>query len=261
MRFFCKIVTFILQIGALTTINSGCGKGASASEAIDPNNNKSVVTKSEKLKPTIYFIKVVNISKKCSDKRTIYDASEKAIIRVCANQYKLCVLEGTCALTENSDSELEILEEFDISSPKIELINYHKKQNGKFLFTRVDRNRCPFGYGARGICLDPFFTVAADLTIHKLGDVIFVPSIKGVKLPNGEVHDGYLIVRDKGGAIKGKNRFDFFTSYFTSRRKENPFVGIGLGNLNTQIDFSWVTGKNAEDVRQARRFPLTPYSN
>ena len=255
MKSFCKIVTLILQIGALLSFSTGCGSGASAGETINPNKAKL-----EKLKPTIYFIKVINLSKKCDDKRTIYDASEKAVVRVCANQYKLCVLEGTCALIENANSETEILEELDTSTNEIELINYHKMQNGKYLFTRVDRNRCPFGYGARGLCLDPFYTVAADLTIHKLGDVIFVPSIKGIKLPNGEIHDGFLIVRDKGGAIKGKNRFDFFTSYYNSRRKENPFVEIGLGNSKVQIEFFWVTEKIADEVRQARRFPLTPYS-
>lgn len=35
------------------------------------------------------------------------------------------------------------------------------------------------------MCLDPYFTVAADLNFYKLGDVIFVPQFVGEVMPDG----------------------------------------------------------------------------
>ena len=60
------------------------------------------------------------------------------------------------------------------------------------------------------MCLDPYYSVAADLDIYKLGTVVYVPSFVGVLLPSGVNHDGYFVVRDSGSSIKGYGRFDFF---------------------------------------------------
>ena len=258
MRNFCKMIILVLQIGAFTAC-----EGWAASTEESPTSVGAQKTNEEQLKPTIYYIKMLNLNKKCSSKKTIYNELGKAIVQVCPTQYKLCVIEGTCALSKDASPEEEFvtvnpIEESEHAS--VPLINYYKTQNGRHLFVKVNQNRCPFGYGARGLCLDPFYTIAADLTIHKLGDVIFVPSVKGLKLPNGEVHDGHFIVRDKGGAIKGRNRFDFFTSYFTSRNLSNPLLALNLGNPNARVKFQWVRGALAESVRESRRYPLTPYS-
>lgn len=41
------------------------------------------------------------------------------------------------------------------------------------------------------------------------------------------VHPGFLIVQDTGGAIKGKNRFDFFTGSYSMKDPGNPFGSKG----------------------------------
>jgi 3D (Asp-Asp-Asp) domain-containing protein len=74
---------------------------------------------------------------------------------------------------------------------------------------------CETAVGAAGKCLKPYISVAADPRYYNMGDIIQMPSMKGrvMTLPNGKImtHPGYFIVEDVGGAIKGPNRFDFFT--------------------------------------------------
>ncbi|MBX2996625.1 MAG: hypothetical protein KF681_17535 [Bdellovibrionaceae bacterium] len=100
----------------------------------------------------------------------------------------------------------------------------------------VDRNGEPCAgkvgavAGSAGICLTPFFTVAADPRYYSIGDVICIPEIENgskkleVPLTRGEkkTHSGCFIVADKGSAIKGENRFDFFTG--TAPEKGNPLT-------------------------------------
>jgi 3D (Asp-Asp-Asp) domain-containing protein len=69
-----------------------------------------------------------------------------------------------------------------------------------------------FGKGNKSNPLVPFYSVAADQTLFKFGQIIFVPKAVGLKLPNGKTHDGFFRVDDVGGAIKG-NHFDFFTGF------------------------------------------------
>ena len=79
--------------------------------------------------------------------------------------------------------------------------------------------------GSAGICLTPFFSVAADPKYFSIGDVICVPGLEGkdIQVAPGKTvkHTGCLIVGDKGSAIKGENRFDFFTG--TAEEKGSPF--------------------------------------
>lgn len=105
---------------------------------------------------------------------------------------------------------------------------------------RIRQNKCPsyFGEpsvssGATGSCLVPFFSVAADLSVYPAGTIIKVPEIAGqtVYLPPNALpikHPGYFIVGDTGSAIKGQNRFDFFTGSYEQRDKANVF-----GNSST----------------------------
>jgi 3D (Asp-Asp-Asp) domain-containing protein len=69
--------------------------------------------------------------------------------------------------------------------------------------------QCPFGYGARSNCLEPCHSLAADLRYHKIGARIFIPDLVG-KRCGDRVLDGIFTVADKGQAILGRNRFDFF---------------------------------------------------
>jgi 3D (Asp-Asp-Asp) domain-containing protein len=197
-----------------------------------------------KLDPTIYFIKSIDLNKQCAVKRTIYSTDGKAIEKVCAIDYKTCVIEGTCALIDKSETQV---------------INYVDERKGVYLFKEVEK-RCPYGYGVKNICLDPYYTVAADLNFHRPGEVIFIDKVKGTKLPNGEVHDGFFIVRDRGGAIKGANRFDFYTGLLHYKNDENPFTPLGLAgrNQSESISFRMATKLETLSVKEKRKFPELP---
>lgn len=91
----------------------------------------------------------------------------------------------------------------------------------------VDLGSCQTAFGASGNCLIPYISIAADPRYYSMGDIIDMPSLKGktVTLPDGKTmkHPGYFIVHDTGGAIKGKNRFDFFTGGYEMRDPDNSF--------------------------------------
>lgn len=197
----------------------------------------------KKLNPTIYFVKTIDLSEQdCSVKKTLISTTGKAIKKVCAMDYKTCVIEGTCALVGS----------------ETKLINYvQQTKEGVPLFKEVEDN-CPFGYGVKNICLDPYYTVAADLNFHKAGEVIFVEEVKGTKLPNGEVHDGFFIVRDKGGAIKGANRFDFYTGLLHYKNDENPFTPIGLASESKSFAYRKATAEETAAVKERRNYPGLP---
>ena len=108
------------------------------------------------------------------------------------------------------------------------------------------------------MCVDPFYSVAADLKIYNLGDVIYLPAVRGVVLPNGEIHDGYFIVRDAGGGSEGEGRFDFFTGLYTSSTLNNPFTKLKLNGLQTFPEYVLIEGAQADQMRQQRNFPLLP---
>ena len=73
-------------------------------------------------------------------------------------------------------------------------------------------DKCTYGLGVDYLCLLPYHTIAADLSEHKVNDIIFVPRTKGLILPDGSTHNGIFVVRDTGGAFRGigPQRVDFF---------------------------------------------------
>lgn len=98
-----------------------------------------------------------------------------------------------------------------------------------------DIGSCETAIGAAGVCLTPFISVAADPRYYNMGDIIAMPGLKGRKitLPNGKtmVHPGYFIVQDVGSAIKGPNRFDFFTGSLSPKDDGNAFGYDGFQDL------------------------------
>ena len=227
------------------------------------------------LSPTVYYTQVMDMDKVClprERKVTFLDAKYMDIgprdliskknkpISVCSSDYKNCGVEGSCALVNGYESILQ-----QLANGNFEIINYQAqgKKTGRYYFSHIEEDRCPYGLGKRNICLDPFFSVAADLSFYKLGDVIYVSALEGVKLPTGEVHNGYMIVRDRGGAIKGANRFDFYSGFLPYKHPKNVFFEIGLANeKNKEIFFEKITdGKVIEEVLLKRNFPLVPAGN
>jgi 3D (Asp-Asp-Asp) domain-containing protein len=65
------------------------------------------------------------------------------------------------------------------------------------------------GLGAKTYGLVPYRTVAVKASGMKLGTVLYIPSARGLKLPNGKKHDGYFFVADTG-AMHG-SQIDLYT--------------------------------------------------
>lgn len=98
-----------------------------------------------------------------------------------------------------------------------------------------------FGIGNKSNPLIPFKSLACDQgTVRnskplpngkflKFGQKIFIPDAKGVKLPNGEIHDGIFRCDDTGGKITG-NHIDVYlgavTGGLNGALKLNPFPFI-----------------------------------
>lgn len=92
----------------------------------------------------------------------------------------------------------------------------------------VKSTKCSTAIGAANKCLIPFVHVAADPAYYNMGDIIEVPALKYMRIPRADgkgefIHPGYFIVGDTGGAIKGFNRFDFFTGKVDPLTQDNPF--------------------------------------
>lgn len=112
---------------------------------------------------------------------------------------------------------------------------YQYSPRSKSDYITRDIGECDTAVGAANECLIPFISVAADPKFYEMGDVISMPTMKGreIQLPNGKkmIHPGYFIVHDTGGAIKGKNRFDFFTGSFDDHNANNAFGYDGFADL------------------------------
>lgn len=235
----------------------GCGSSDGTSKSGKRNSRpvKKVLTESEKEKyitPTIYFIADYSSDDQtqCSEKNEIrlrLNKNEIVSLNVCKKTMKGCALQGSCYIQYAGNKTL---------------INYHKKVNGLVQFMIVDRKVCAHGFGDssdkqqsfKQMCLDPFYTVAADTVLYPLGTVIYIPSMRGIALPSGSFHDGYFIVRDSGGDIKGRGRFDFFSGDF-GLNANNPFFDLGLGG-ESNFEYLVVGEDEAKAVRERRQFPL-----
>lgn len=198
----------------------------------------------ENLHPSVYFItKSSTDGENCSTMKNLLDKKNQTLAHVCKDFYKKCVLEGTCLITQGN---------------KNFILNYSETIQDIPRFSLNDASRCPFGIGVNEICLDPFYTVAADLNYHKAGDVIYVNKLKGLKLPNNDVHSGYVIVRDRGGGIKGRNRFDFFTGTYHYTDPKNTMSQVGFSSTLNSYKYQKVWGSKAEEIRKIRNYPLLP---
>lgn len=149
-------------------------------------------------KPTVFHTPVVQAGGTCR----LVDSNFKTLTMISCDLKKHCDMQGVCFLNQGN---------------KIIGYNFIKKRKGISIYAKVDASRCPYGYGVwdkehnRSICMDPFRSLAADNKYHKPGSVLYFPALKGLKLPDASIHDGYMTVRSAGGAIKGRDRFDFYT--------------------------------------------------
>ena len=76
----------------------------------------------------------------------------------------------------------------------------------------LEPSKAPFGLGEDGNGLIPYRSLAVDPNVVKLGTVLYIPALDGIRLPSGEVHDGLVIAHDTGSAIIGY-RIDVFVGF------------------------------------------------
>lgn len=221
--------------------------GASAQiTSIRTGPSNSEIAEHGQLIPTVYYFALMdedNSRCQTSERRPLVGAGGVNIMKVCPRTLAVCGEQGSCAIIQNK---------------RTLSFNILGRVAGQDRYFRIEENGCRFGYGVNSSCLDPFFTLAADLNVYKPGDVIYVPKVNGMLLPNGKVHDGYFIVRDQGRGITGKGRFDFFSGFYSWRNQSNPFVKVGLRDQTNRFEYMRVTGPKAQQVRRNRAFPALP---
>lgn len=211
-----------------------------------PSIAKSEMVGPGVLKPTVYYYVVLNEDTNACPANTkvpLYGQGGKTLLKVCPKTASACSLQGTCGVTQKGETHT---------------FNIIGRFEGQDRFFEIPEDGCRFGYGVRSSCLDPFYTLAADLTIYSPGEVIFIPAVVGLVLPDGSKHSGYFVIRDRGRGIKGLGRFDFFTGHYSWLNKNNPFKKLGLGDVKTNIPYYRIKGEAAKKVQAYRAYPDLP---
>ncbi len=206
---------------------------------------------------TVYYIPLYGTKRDCSESEVMNmrDENENVLVRLCKTEIMNCALQGSCYYVAGQEPLLFSYRKM----VKIQVPGSPEPLTQPRFRVSKDVDRCPQGFGVRGICLDPYRSIAADPQFHQPGDVVFLPKLVGVKLPNGEVHDGFFVIRDQGGAIKGQGRFDFFIGFDDYRG--HLFTELNLADKKTsQFQFYRVPEQQARLIREARRFPMVPAS-
>lgn len=88
------------------------------------------------------------------------------------------------------------------------------------------------GLGAKSFGLVPYRTIAVKQGGFNLGTVIYVPSARGLKLPNGKKHDGYFFVADVGAMRP--SQIDLYTG---TKRLTWKILGSGTARSRTVIAY------------------------
>ncbi len=120
------------------------------------------------------------------------------------------------------------------------IVNIEDRVRGQQRYVVVQN--APFGLGAPGFKLIPYRTVAVDPRRIKLGTVLYIPSLVGITLPSGELHDGFCFAHDTGHGITG-NRLDLFVGFESDR--DNALTRSGRIASGEPIQVHAVVGATA----------------
>lgn len=196
------------------------------------------------VRPTTYYIaNEAKVSCKGKYGKKNYSGKErqnlqtpegKFIANVCGRFGALLLMEGSGILKDRGAGEIPV--------------NYGRRVKGQARYTIL--NRCKFGEGVRhDLCLLPYHTIATDNKVHKINEILYIPAAKGIRLPDGTLHDGTFIVRDTGGAFKGTGgkRVDLFTG--TAPDFDNVFQKEGFHKTKSFEAYK-VKGQSADRVRE-----------
>lgn len=132
------------------------------------------------------------------------DRRGRVLARVSAAFFRAAKIQGTAKLNDGR------------------ILNIVARKNGTWRW-KVGRNT--YGHGAT--CpMVPYRIAAVDPRLIPLGSVLFIPSTKGMRLPDGSRHDGLWYALDTGGAIRGK-RIDLFSG--AGKASMRPLTKKGIG--------------------------------
>lgn len=98
------------------------------------------------------------------------------------------------------------------------LFNWDTRVQGRACFTEVDTSLFPWGAGVQGFALVPYRSLAVDPRYIPWGHVVSIPALQGLRLPDGQAHDGCFVAVDGGGAIRG-HHIDLFLPSITVWRR------------------------------------------
>ncbi len=228
-----SLLTILGLVGTLVA----CGKG-------DFQGHETPV---DGLIPTIYYIPVIkpeDSKSHCTTQVAPMNTSDKGEkTSLCVSDIKNCRMQGSCVIVGSSGANI---------------FQYRSGSGAQSVFSKGSLSKCPFGMGVKNICLDPYFSIAADPKYFSPGDVLFIDQLYGIVLPSGEIHSGYVIVRDQGGSIKGTERFDFFIGFDDPDDATHIFVHMGFGDPKTRLSFRKISDDMANQVRLSRAYPDIP---
>lgn len=205
---------------------------------------------------TIPF-KLSQMSCEADEMMTVLDSTGTVRMSLCKSVYTQCLLFGSCVI-EQADGKKNVLSYH----------SYNEALERQTFIIEDETTPCPYGMGVGrsesgamvSTCMDPYFSVAADINEHTVGEVLYIPLLNGIKLPTGETHDGYVIIRDSGESLKDSSfdRYDIFTGFESAVDPKNVFAKRGLDNYDHPFKYKMVTGQKAEEIRKKRNFPGLP---
>ena len=169
-----------------------------------------------------------------TEQSKIIDMSGNIIATVCTRFYRVLLMEGSAVLKDRGQGKIGV--------------NYSTKIGDERRYHKL--GKCILGEGVkRDLCLLPYHTLATDNKVHAIGDIVYIPSVVGLKLPDGSLHDGYFIVRDTGGAFNGvgAQRVDMFTGLDPDYN--NAFQRAGFHHKKPIGAFK-IKGNSAEVVKE-----------
>ncbi|MBL9041833.1 MAG: hypothetical protein JNM83_09545 [Myxococcales bacterium] len=82
-------------------------------------------------------------------------------------------------------------------------------------YQTLDPQAHPFGKGGQQRALTPFRSVAVDPRWVPLGTPLYLPELRGMRLPDGSSHDGCVRADDTGGGIR-RREIDFFVESYAN---------------------------------------------
>jgi hypothetical protein len=227
------------------------------------------------IQPTTYYIadeekesckgKYFGIDYDGSELSTLRDLNGKKILEVCSRLARILAMEGTAIMKDRGNGRFTLNWAAYVEKPIPSHLDKKETELAKLKNYRFKKvNKCIYGEGYNiGItdekkipCLLPFYTIASEIggNGYTLGDIVYIPKARGVKLPDGTIHDGFFEVRDAGGppfAGKGKSRVDLFV--FTQNDNNNVFLnakfetGSPMGTYPAYL----VSGKTKEQAKLA----------